>query len=78
MLYGHDKIDILHLPTPLEHLRNVSEDLGVDIYCKRDDLTGLATGGNKLRKLEYFLKDAIDKGARCWSLKAELRPTTED
>ena len=63
MLYGHDKIDILHLPTPLEHLRNVSEDLGVDVYCKRDDLTGLATGGNKLRKLEYFLKDAIDKGA---------------
>ncbi|MBQ6456782.1 MAG: pyridoxal-phosphate dependent enzyme [Mogibacterium sp.] len=63
MLYGHGKIEILHLPTPLEHLKNVSEDLGVNVYCKRDDLTGLATGGNKLRKLEYFLKDAIDKGA---------------
>lgn len=63
MLFGHDKIEILHLPTPLEHLKNVSEDLGVNVYCKRDDLTNLATGGNKLRKLEYFLKDALDQGA---------------
>lgn len=63
MLMGHEKIEILHLPTPLEHLKNVSADLGVDVYCKRDDLTNLATGGNKLRKLEYFLKDALDQGA---------------
>lgn len=63
MLFGHDKIEILHLPTPVEHLKNVSEDLGIDVYCKRDDLTNLATGGNKLRKLEYFLKDAQDQGA---------------
>ena len=63
MLLGHEKIDILHLPTPLERLNNVSDDLGVNIYCKRDDLTNLATGGNKLRKLEYFLKDALDQGA---------------
>ena len=63
MLFGHEKIEILHLPTPLEYLKNVSEDLGVNVYCKRDDLTNLATGGNKLRKLEYFLKDEQDKGA---------------
>jgi len=63
MLLGHDKIDILHLPTPLEHLKNISGDLGIDVWCKRDDLTNLATGGNKLRKLEYFLKDALDQGA---------------
>lgn len=63
MLFGHEKIGFLHLPTPLERLANVSEDLGVNVYCKRDDLTNLATGGNKLRKLEYFLKDALDKGA---------------
>lgn len=63
MLFGHDKVEILHLPTPLEHLANVSDDLGINVYCKRDDLTNLATGGNKLRKLEYFLKDAQDKGA---------------
>ena len=63
MIFGHDKVEILHLPTPLERLNNVSEDLGINVYCKRDDLTNLATGGNKLRKLEYFLKDAQDKGA---------------
>jgi 1-aminocyclopropane-1-carboxylate deaminase/D-cysteine desulfhydrase-like pyridoxal-dependent ACC family enzyme len=63
MLLGHDKTEILHLPTPLEHLANVSADLGISVYCKRDDLTNLATGGNKLRKLEYFLKDALDQGA---------------
>ena len=63
MLLGHDKIEFLHLPTPLEYLENVSEDLGINVYCKRDDLTPLATGGNKLRKLEYFLKDALDSGA---------------
>ena len=63
MLLGHDKIEILHLPTPLERLSNVSDDLGINLYCKRDDLTNLATGGNKLRKLEYFLKDALDSGA---------------
>ncbi|MBR2675105.1 MAG: pyridoxal-phosphate dependent enzyme [Mogibacterium sp.] len=63
MLFGHEKIEFLHLPTPLERLANISDDLGVKLYCKRDDLTNLATGGNKLRKLEYFLKDALDQGA---------------
>jgi len=63
MLFGHEKVSFLHLPTPLEHLGNVSEDLGINVYCKRDDLTNLATGGNKLRKLEYFLRDALDQGA---------------
>lgn len=63
MILGHDKIEILHLPTSLEYLPAVSKDLGIDLYVKRDDLTNLATGGNKLRKLEYLLKDALDKGA---------------
>ena len=63
MLLGYEKIDFLHLPTPVERLDNISRDLGVEFYIKRDDLTPLAAGGNKLRKLEYFLKDAKDKGA---------------
>ncbi|NLD19248.1 MAG: D-cysteine desulfhydrase family protein [Clostridiales bacterium] len=57
------KVSFLHLPTPLEYLPNISESLGVEFYIKRDDLTGLGAGGNKLRKLEYFLKDAQDKEA---------------
>lgn len=63
MLLGHEKIDFLHLPTPLEKLENISKDLGINLYIKRDDLTPLAAGGNKLRKLEYLVKDAMDKGA---------------
>lgn len=53
-----------HLPTPLEPLKRLSAHLGgPNLWIKRDDCTGLATGGNKARKLEYLLGDAIAKGA---------------
>lgn len=63
MLLNSKKVNFLNLPTPLEYLENLSKDLGVNFYIKRDDLTPFGAGGNKLRKLEYFLKDAKDKGA---------------
>ncbi len=63
MLLGHEKINFLYLPTPLERLNNLSQDLGINLYIKRDDLTPLAMGGNKLRKLEYLLADAKKQGA---------------
>ena len=63
MLLGHEKVPFLHLPTPIEYLPGVSAYLGVEFYIKRDDLTNLGVGGNKLRKLEYLLKDARDQGA---------------
>ena len=50
------------LPTPLQRARNLEQALGPAcprIYLKRDDLTGLAFGGNKARKLEYLLADAL-------------------
>lgn len=51
-------------PTPLEHLPRLSETLGIEMWIKRDDVTGdLATGGNKIRKLEYIFADAKAKGA---------------
>lgn len=51
-------------PTPLEHLPRLSEHLGgPSIWIKRDDLTGLAGGGNKTRKLEFLVADALAKGA---------------
>ena len=62
-LYGYEKVEILGQPTPFELLANISADMGVAIYCKRDDITPLASGGNKLRKLEYLVKDAMNKGA---------------
>ena len=53
-----------HWPTPLEELSNLSAYLnGPRIYIKRDDCTGLATGGNKTRKLEFLVADALGKGA---------------
>lgn len=63
MTLGHEKIAFLNTPTPLERLNTVSDELGINLYLKRDDLTNYGTGGNKLRKLEYLLKDAIDQGA---------------
>ncbi|MDP5032987.1 D-cysteine desulfhydrase family protein [Paraglaciecola sp.] len=53
-------------PTPFHALPNFSAALGaVDIYIKRDDLTGLAMGGNKTRKLEYLLAEAVSQGCDC-------------
>ncbi|MCR5577093.1 MAG: D-cysteine desulfhydrase family protein [Oscillospiraceae bacterium] len=50
-------------PTPIQKLENISALLGRNIYIKRDDLTGLGLGGNKLRKLEFLLADAQRQGA---------------
>ncbi|MEJ2013180.1 MAG: D-cysteine desulfhydrase family protein [Anaerolineales bacterium] len=59
------RVQIAHLPTPLESLPHLSEHLGgPELWIKRDDQTGLAFGGNKTRKLEYLVADALDKGAR--------------
>ncbi len=49
------------LPTPLHKLENISRDLSCNIYCKRDDLTGFAFGGNKTRKLDFLIADVISK-----------------
>ena len=52
------------LPTPLEEMTRIREELGGPrIFLKRDDLTGLGFGGNKLRKLEFLMGDALSKGA---------------
>jgi D-cysteine desulfhydrase len=50
--------------TPIERLHNLSAVLGgPSIYVKRDDLLGLAAGGNKTRKLEFLVADALEKNA---------------
>lgn len=57
------RVQIAHLPTPIEKCERLSKHLsGPDIYIKRDDQTGLATGGNKTRKLEFLLAEALAKG----------------
>ncbi|MHA1971440.1 MAG: 1-aminocyclopropane-1-carboxylate deaminase/D-cysteine desulfhydrase [Candidatus Hodarchaeales archaeon] len=58
------KIPLCLLPTPIMRLDNLSSQFkSINIFMKRDDLTGLAFGGNKNRKLEYLLADARNKGA---------------
>jgi len=52
------------LPTPLYKLERLSREFGKNIYIKRDDMTGVALGGNKVRKLEFLLADAREKGAK--------------
>jgi L-cysteate sulfo-lyase len=64
MIENFQRVSLGHFPTPVEHLKSISAFLGgPQIYIKRDDCTGLATGGNKTRKLEFILADALDKNA---------------
>jgi D-cysteine desulfhydrase family pyridoxal phosphate-dependent enzyme len=56
-----EKLSTGMLNTPIHKLENISRDLECNIYIKRDDLTGYAFGGNKLRKLDYLLADALNK-----------------
>lgn len=59
-----NRVQLLNAPTALEPLPNLTRHLGGPrLYIKRDDCTGLALGGNKTRKLEYLLADALKKGA---------------
>ncbi len=59
------RFSLAHLPTPLERMPGLAEALGgPEIWIKRDDQTGLATGGNKTRKLELLVGDALSRGAQ--------------
>lgn len=58
------RLRFAHLPTPLESLERLSAELGgPKLWIKRDDCTGLAGGGNKTRKLEFLMADAVEQGA---------------
>jgi D-cysteine desulfhydrase family pyridoxal phosphate-dependent enzyme len=57
------RIRLASLPTPVEELPRLSKHLGRQLWIKRDDLTGLALGGNKTRKLEFLCADALKDGA---------------
>ncbi|MCA9657719.1 MAG: D-cysteine desulfhydrase family protein [Myxococcales bacterium] len=57
------RVDLARLPTPVQPLPHLSRELGVRLFVKRDDLTGAALSGNKVRKLEYLLAEALDRRA---------------
>ncbi len=58
-----DHISLANRPTPLQKMERLSKAFGVDIFFKRDDMTGSELSGNKVRKLEFLIADALKKGA---------------
>lgn len=61
-----NRLRFAHLPTPLEPMERLSAYLdGPKLWIKRDDCTGLSTGGNKTRKLEFLMADALECAADC-------------
>ncbi|WP_250318544.1 D-cysteine desulfhydrase [Rosenbergiella gaditana] len=63
LIDNYPKIELVGAPTPIEYLPRLSDYAERDIYIKRDDLTPLGLGGNKLRKLEYLAAEALQEGA---------------
>ncbi|UCH41165.1 MAG: D-cysteine desulfhydrase [Gammaproteobacteria bacterium] len=63
-LSHYPRLHFAHLPTPLEPLPRLSEELGgPNLWIKRDDCTGLSSGGNKTRKLEFLMADALEQSS---------------
>ena len=57
------RVELAYAPTPLLKLERLSRELGVELWVKRDDLTGLLESGNKIRKLEFLIGEASAQGA---------------
>jgi D-cysteine desulfhydrase/L-cysteate sulfo-lyase len=57
------RVEATHAPTPIEHLPRLGGAHGLDLWVKRDDCTGIAFGGNKVRQLEFYIGAAQAKGA---------------
>ena len=57
------RIELAQVPTPLLKLERLSAELGLELWLKRDDFTGLLETGNKIRKLEFLVGDALAQGA---------------
>lgn len=63
LLQGLPRFPLVVGPTPLTALRRLSKRLGIRLFIKRDDLTGLAFGGNKVRQAEFFIGEALSQNA---------------
>jgi len=74
-LASFPRVKLAHLPTPIEYLPRLTEYLGGPaIFVKRDDCTGLASGGNKTRKLEFLMADALQCGADTIITQGAVQP----
>jgi L-cysteate sulfo-lyase len=71
---AYPRIDLIHRPTPMRRLDRLTAELGgPEIWIKRDDLTGMAFGGNKSRKLEFIMPDVLAKKAEVLVTWASLQ-----
>lgn len=59
------RVPLAALPTPLQHAPRLSKKIGLEVWLKRDDLTGVGLGGNKIRALEYLVGEALSLGSDC-------------
>ena len=70
------RVPLIIAPTPMHRLQRLSERLAIDLWIKRDDLTGFAMGGNKGRQLEYlmaeFLRQGADTVVTCGSIQSNF------
>lgn len=57
------RLKLADLPTRIEKLERFSERTGLNVYVKRDDMSGMEWSGNKIRKLEFSIQEALDRGA---------------
>ncbi|MDQ1600983.1 MAG: D-cysteine desulfhydrase [Actinomycetota bacterium] len=64
-LHSLPRVELATTPTPLRPAPRLSAAAGVEVWLKRDDLTGLGLGGNKVRALEFLIGDALDQGCDC-------------
>jgi L-cysteate sulfo-lyase len=73
-LASYPRIELIHRPTPMRKLAAITAELaGPEIWIKRDDLTGMAFGGNKSRKLEFIMPDILAKKAEVLVTWASLQ-----
>lgn len=61
-MYIPEKLSLADIPTPITKLERLSRELDCNLYLKHDEMTGFEYSGNKIRKLEYALKQALDQG----------------
>ena len=60
-----ERVPLMPAPTPLHRLHRLEEQWGCpNNYIKRDDMTGIGPGGNKIRSLEYILGEAVKEGSK--------------
>ncbi len=62
-LAGLPRVPLAKLPTPLDELKRLGDRLGIRLLLKREDLTGLALGGNKTRMFEFLMGEAVERKA---------------